>query len=220
MAGLTGPNAPALAAAFGTVVISVLPRSSCSRSTPPKKNSLFFRIGPPPAAPNWLRLNGGGSSPRRRSCARPSCCCGRTRSADPWTLVRAGLGDEADDAAHRAAVVGRIRVGHDAELLNRLDAERRLRRRDRRRTRVAAHVGAVEQIAVRPEAHAVDIQLGASVRRGRAVFFVEARDAGLQQRQVDVVAAVQRQLLDRLFGDDRRQRGCCACRRARTRRRR
>ena len=79
-------------------------------------------------------------------------------------VVRAALGHEADDATHRPSVIGRIRIGDDTELLDRFDAQGRFGRRDGGRSGIAAHVGAVEQVAVRAEAHAVDVQLGAAVR--------------------------------------------------------
>ena len=91
--------------------------------------------------------------------------------------------------------------------MNRFDAQSRLRGRDRRGPRIPAHVRAIEQIAVRPKTHAVDVQLRAAIGREGAVLLVEADDPGLKQRQLDVVAPVQRQLGDRLFGDDRRQGG-------------
>lgn len=43
---------PERAASLGTVVTSVVPRSSCRRSTPPKKNILLRRMGPPADPPN------------------------------------------------------------------------------------------------------------------------------------------------------------------------
>jgi hypothetical protein len=52
MIGLIGKSAPDRAASVGTKAVVVMPRSSCSRSTPPKKNRRFFRIGPPALVPN------------------------------------------------------------------------------------------------------------------------------------------------------------------------
>ena len=83
------------------------------------------------------------------------------RAAD---VVRAALRHEADHAAHRAAVIGRVGVGDDAKFHDRVDPQRRLGGGDRRRTRVPPHVRPVEQIAVRSEAHAVDVQLRPAVR--------------------------------------------------------
>ena len=120
--------------------------------------------------------------------------------------VRPALGHEADHPAHRPSVVGRIGIGDDAEFLNGFDAQRRFRRRNRGGAGVAAHVGAVKQVAVRSKAHAVDVQLRAPVRRSGAVLLGEAVDAGLEQGEIDVVAAVQRQLGNGLLGDDGRHR--------------
>ena len=121
--------------------------------------------------------------------------------------VGARLGRDVDDAPHHAPVVGRERVGDDAELLDRLHAQRGIGRRDRRHAGIPAHVRAVDQEAVGSATHAVDVQRHAALRRRRALLLGELDDARLQRREHDVVASVQRQLLDRLLVDDSRERG-------------
>ena len=124
----------------------------------------------------------------------------------PVVVVAARFGRDADDAAHRAAVVRRERVRDDAELADRVDAERAVGSGDRRDAGVALHVRAVDQEAVRPAAHPVDVQLHPARARRGARLLREVDDAGLQRGEGDVVAAVQRQLLDRLLRHERGER--------------
>ena len=79
--------------------------------------------------------------------------------------VGARFGRDGDDAPHRTPVVGRKRVGDHAELLDRLDAQRGIGRRDGRHSGIPPHVRAVDQKAVRSTPHAVDVQRHAALRR-------------------------------------------------------
>ncbi len=121
-------------------------------------------------------------------------------------IVAARFGRDADHAAHRAAIVGGEGVGDHAELADRVDAERAVGGGDGGDPGVALHVRAVDEEAVRAAAHAVDVQLHAARARRGARLLREVDDAGLERREADVVAAVQRQLLDRLLRHERRER--------------
>ena len=147
---------------------------------------------------------------RRRACIEK---VGRVHGAvaeelEPGALglVRAGFRDHADYAAHRPAVVRGKRVRDDAEFPDHVDAERRVGRGRHGDSGVAAHVRAVEQIAVGAPVGAVDIDLFAAARQAAGSAHREGDDPGLEQRELDEVATVQRQLFDRLLVDEGRKR--------------
>ena len=122
--------------------------------------------------------------------------------------VRARLDLQVDDAAERPAELGRVGAGLHLELVERVDA----REDDDRLQPGLVVVDAVEHVVVvaRPLAVGRERRRGApgeaagavDVRAGDA-----AQDAGDGARQVDEVAAVERQRLDLLVGDRRAELG-------------
>ncbi len=110
--------------------------------------------------------------------------------------VGARLGDGVDLAAGVAAELGAVGVGLDAELADRLDAERGAGGAARRAVGEVVLDGAVEQVDVRPRILSVHAHPQA-VRDHRAAVAVRIRQhPRLEERQVGVVAPVERQLLD------------------------
>ena len=173
---------------------------------PPEEEDLVPHQRPAHGAP-VLMAREGWRRAHIEEVARVHLAVAEELEPRPLEPVGARLGRDVDDAPHHAPVVGRKRVGDHAELLDRVDAQRRIGRRDRRHAGIAPHVGAVDQEAVRSSPHAVDVQRHAALRRRRAQFLGELDDARLQRREHDVVAPVQRQLLDCLLEDDGRERG-------------
>ena len=118
--------------------------------------------------------------------------------------VRARLGEDVDDTAPRAAGFGQIQVRLDPDFLNGVH-----RRLDADRADVAlVVVHAVDQVVVPSAVAAVDRH-----RRGLPAIVVISPWSPVRRRrpwhhrhQVDEVAAGDRQILDRLFGDQRSQR--------------
>ena len=119
-------------------------------------------------------------------------------------LVGPRLGDEANDAAPRAAGLSRIEVGLDADFLDgvhrRLDADRA--------DEALVVVHAVDLVVVLAAGAAVDrhrrglpaiIHVAASLPAGR-------RRPRHHRHDIDEVASDDRQVLDGLFGDQRAQR--------------
>ena len=116
--------------------------------------------------------------------------------------VGAGLGQHVDLPARVAAELGAVGVRLDAELANRLGAERRAGGAARRPVREVVLQRAVEQVDVRARILSVHAHAEA-VRHDRAAVAMRIGEhAGLQQREVGVVAAVERQLIDRLRPDE------------------
>jgi hypothetical protein len=108
-------------------------------------------------------------------------------------------------AAHRQPVLGARRVGDDAPFLDAFDAERRAGERGGAAAEHVRHDRAVEHVAVRPERRAVAAVPAAGERpAGRHVLLFD--DADLEERQVDVIADVERQFGDRLGVDERAER--------------
>ena len=112
--------------------------------------------------------------------------------------VGAALGHHVDEAADRAAELGRGAVGDDLELLHRLEADdvlgpltAALLAEER-----VVGVGAVDHHVVVDAALAADADLG-------AVRSLDDADGRRQLDEVDEVAAVDRQLGHRLFVDQR-----------------
>jgi hypothetical protein len=115
--------------------------------------------------------------------------------------VGAGLGEHVDLAAGIAAELGAVGVRLDAELTDRLGAKRGAGGAAGRSVGEVVLDRPVEQVDVRPRILAVDAHAEA-VRDDRSAVAVRVgEDAGLEQREVGVVAAVQRQLFDRLRAD-------------------
>ena len=117
--------------------------------------------------------------------------------------VGARLGQHVDLPARVAAELGAVGVRLDAELANRLGAERRSRGTAGRPVREIVLQRAVEQVDVRARILSVHAH-GQPVRHhGAAVAMRIGEDAGLEQREVRVVAAVERQLIDRFRPDEK-----------------
>ena len=111
-------------------------------------------------------------------------------------VVGAALGDDVHHAAVAAAVLGLEALGHEVELLNRLEREELQQAADGVVVVVAAvdlivHVAAVAAVDLRRELRAL----------GRIGMEAEA-DAGNRRRQVRELAAVERQALDAADVDD------------------
>ena len=121
-------------------------------------------------------------------------------------LIRARSRDGVDDAARRAAVLRRIRVGEHGELGHRLDAEIRPERVAWRGVGVVVDADAIEPIVVLRRPRAGDGHLH-SAARARAAAAADADDAGLQHRELRPVPPVQRQLADRRAAHVVTQRG-------------
>ena len=115
--------------------------------------------------------------------------------------VAARLGDDVDLPAAHAAELGAVGVGLDAELLDGFGAERRAGGAARGAVGHVVEQGAVEQVHVGARVLPVHAHAEAVRHHRPAVAMRIRRDAGLQERQVGVVAAVQRQLFDRAFVD-------------------
>src|SRR4051794_15411467 len=118
-------------------------------------------------------------------------------------LVRARLGNDVDDAPARAAVLGRVGVGVDLELLH--GVLRKLVRR-------AARAGAAERLAEEGVVivRAVNderIQCAALAGEADVAEAYVAHDAGRGQREVDEAPAVGRQVLNRSLANHRGHRG-------------
>ena len=116
--------------------------------------------------------------------------------------VGARLDRRVDDGAGAAAVLGRVGVGLNLEFLQRLD--RRLHQLHvlaAEGVRVGDVVHAVEQEHVVEGAVAVDVEHALEVDAGQPRS--AGQHAGREQRELVVVAAVQRQFDDLLLVDDR-----------------
>ena len=117
-------------------------------------------------------------------------------------LVGARLGQDVDLPARVAAELGAVGVRLDPELANRLHAERRAGGAAGRAVGEVVLQRAVEQVHVRARILTVDAH-AEPVRDDRAaVAMRKGQHARLQQREVGVVAAVERQLLDRVGPDE------------------
>ena len=80
------------------------------RCQPPKKNVLFFLIGPPPNPPYWLRLRKSFSAAKKPF--ELNVRSRRYSNAPPWNAVRSRARDDVHDGARvvamRRAVVRRL----------------------------------------------------------------------------------------------------------------
>ena len=169
--------------------------------TPPRRTRTPGRgtSGPPAAAANCWRSNGGSSPERAIVGGRqplPAAVAQeeRRRAAQ---LVGARLGHDVDRRRCRAPRFRREAVGGDLELLHRLLRDVLQRPADD----VVVVVGAVDHdVAAAPELTGRRDRDG--VRLGR-VEVRRRRVARHEQRQLEEVAAVERQRLDQLCRDDR-----------------
>ena len=117
-------------------------------------------------------------------------------------LVGARFRDRVDLPSGAAAELGSVGIGLDPELPDRLGAERGARRASGRPVGEVVERRPVQQVHVGPRVLAVDAH-GQPVGDHRAsVAMRVGDDAGLQERQVGVVAAVQRQVADRLLAHE------------------
>ena len=192
-------KSPLRKSAVGTEDSTEKPVRSNVPSQFPKKNSLFFLIGPPRLPPSMLRLPSGLSVTPARFSSQVnvrSALLSYIANAVAAQVVRAGLGDDGDGRAAGHALLGIEVVGGDVDFLDafhRRDVHRVVRHRDQDvgRTVHARVVGAALL--------AVDVgRQGASRRIGDGVL--KPRRCGawdeIDERLVVAVAG-QRQVLHR-----------------------
>ncbi len=110
-------------------------------------------------------------------------------------LVRSGAGDDVDHAAGSASVFGGVVVGDDLKFLHRFLRNRGAHAVDG----VVGSVGAidVDQIRARP----LSAHVEAGGRSGAGVGRVVANDLRIGEGEVDVIAAVDRQIIDAALAD-------------------
>ena len=123
----------------------------------------------------------------------------------PVEAVRAALGHDGHLTAHRHPVLGAQRVGDDAPLLNTFDAEGGVGHRTGAATEHVDHRGPVDHVGVRSHGGTVAAVPAPDERAARCHVLL-ARDAGLQEGQIDEVAAVERKVGHRLRIDERTER--------------
>src|SRR5438477_4988773 len=116
-------------------------------------------------------------------------------------LVGARLEDRRDHAAGRPAVFGGVLAGQDAEFANSLDAEIYVQAAARARIREVVDDEPVDEKDVAGRSISGDRQSqpvasrGARIREGRCGLLPDAAlDAGFERRELQPIAAVQRQL--------------------------
>ena len=180
-----------------------LPRSAGSLRSRAKKNALFLTIGPPSTPPYWLRRSGGfWPSAGLKKVVAFSAVSRKNSQRVAVELVRAAAVGDVDRRAGGAPVLGALVVGDDAELADRVG--RRLHHLVREAL-VAGAVGvvvdAVDQEVVERAAQAVDVERAFARRAVGALVQRRLADAGREQRQRRVLAAVQRQLAHLVAGD-------------------
>ena len=130
----------------------------------------------------------------------------------PVGPVGARLGDDVDEAAEGAAVLGQVGGVEDAELLGRFLRRRRARQAGERLHVVGAvHLNQRVQLGLAAEGQArrrrgsdADIRL---LERAAADVLPAARHAARQLDEVDEIAAADRQRFDLLHADDAAQLG-------------
>ena len=187
---------PSRALSSGTTVEIVLPSRSISALVAEEEERAIALDRSADGAAELIAMEVRLVAACRRSSVRRARRCGGTRTA-AGEAVGARLRQHVDLAAGVAAELGTVGVGLDAELADRLHAERGARRAAGRPVREVVLQRAVEQVDVRSRILTVDAH-AEPVRDDRAAVAMRKREhARLQQRQVGVVAAVQRQSLDR-----------------------
>ena len=182
---------PARSCAVGTLVTRVIP----SRSRVPLVVGEEERAVPARSARRSSRRTGCGCSrgparpPARSGCARPARRCGRTRRPVPRSMFVPERVSDVDLARRVAAERRIVGGGHHLELPDGVD-----RRPHRRRVQLRVDVvDAVEQEVVEVLAPAVAAEREiAAHRAGRSLR--RRRGARGQQRQLEEVAAVERQV--------------------------
>src|ERR1700694_978312 len=110
-------------------------------------------------------------------------------------VVRSGAGDDVDHAARGASVFGGITVGDDLEFLHRFLGDGGADSVDS----IVGGVGAIDVDQVGTAPLAADVEAGSG--RGSGVGRVIAEDLRIGQREIDVVAAVNRQIVDAALAD-------------------
>ena len=95
--------------------------SAMSRSTLPKKCSLFLMIGPPSVKPHSVLPTSGFSNPLTsvKKSVRRHALAGEKAERRARQLIGARLGDGIDDRARRTAPFGVELVGDDLHFLDR-----------------------------------------------------------------------------------------------------
>ena len=158
--------------------------------------------------PYWLRLNGGiGIGRPVEVVLRVEPGVAQELERGAAHLVRTRLRRDVD-LRDGAAVLRIEETRHDVELLERVD-------RRQQHVGVEVQVGvldAVERVVVEVHALTRDVQRKAVALAAHALFALARRrpvrgGAGNQRRQLQVVAAVERQLDDRAVFDDGADRG-------------
>ena len=163
---------------------------------------MSFTIGPPSVKPIccWVKSNLSASLPSAFLGAEDKRVVLEVDVQRAVHLVGARLGDDVDEAAVGAAELGVGALGHDHHLLDRVEVEgegRALAAALLAEERVV-EVGAVDRDVVVDALLAVDRELV-------AVRALHDGDAGRELGEVEEVAAVVRQALDRRLVDARRR---------------
>ena len=186
-------NCPLRADADGSVESVVVSRRMRPVSASPKKNVLLRTIGKPDGAAELMPRVGGLR--RREVVGRVERVVTEELVETAVQAVRARLERDADDAGRGAAVFGRVAVGDDLELLDRVDRrlDDLLLPRVAGRDLLAVVVVTVEQERDGRAGLPADDDALAAGRPG----------TGGQRGQLQVVASVERQRGDLLVGDDR-----------------
>src|SRR6266853_1404625 len=110
-------------------------------------------------------------------------------------VVRSGAGNDVDDAARGASVFGGITVGDDLEFLYRFLRDGGAHAVDS----VVSGVGAVDVDEVGTAALSADVEAGGG--RGAGVGRIIAEDLRIGEREIDVVASVDWQIVDAALAD-------------------
>src|SRR6202035_3820769 len=116
-------------------------------------------------------------------------------------VIRSGAGDDVDHASCRLPIFRRIAVGDDLKFLHRLLRDRRANAIGR----IVDRIGAVNVHQVRTRALAAYVQPGRGSRTDTGS--VVAQHLRIRQREVDVVAAVDGEVINGLLFDGIGRRG-------------
>ena len=109
---------PLRCASVGTTLRRVMPVRSRVPCQSAKKNVLFLRMGPPSVKPYWLRRNSGFAPGWREVVARVQIFVAEELEQRAVKLVAAGFPDHHHGAAVRAAVLRRVGIDVQPELLH------------------------------------------------------------------------------------------------------